>query len=842
MWLTSASLCIALAAAVDPVIVDRLAADSMKAWNAPGVAVAVLNADGTLYQKGYGVKVLGKEGGAITPKTIFAIGSTTKAFTTAALAILVDEGKLHWDDPVRKHLPDFRLSDPHASELVTIRDLVSHRTGLSRHDTLWYGSPWSREEILDRISRVPLTKPFRTSWQYQNIMFLAAGQIVARVSGAPDWEDFVQRRILDPLGMKDTNFTPADAIRAADHASPHARRNQQLQDVPWRNLDNIGSAGSINSSVEDLAKWVRVHLQDGKPILKEASWREMHTPQMAMRREEWGRNYTDETNQMTYGLGWFLQDFRGHHIVSHGGAIDGFRAQITILPKQKQAVIVLANLGEDNMPEALRWKIVDHLLEVPSASLKDWDKFLVDRGKRAAEEVARAVRVTRVEATKPSQSYAAYVGDYQHPAYGIARIGETPRGLELAWSGSRLPLSHFHYDTFTTAGNTRVTFSTNARGAVERLHYQDVDFRRIEPPALDPEKTAALFVRALKLTKGEKVIVRYDPDYLRGLTEPVEKAIRAAGGEIAATLPYAAKPTAATPAIAGCSAFVDTLSQSTVYLWMPLREEAREVTSCETRALTKWLDAGGTRRQIHFHWNGGSVLSDGLATAHQPEFDYIYAAALDIDYTQMSREQDDAIAAMRSGSSLVRVHTPAGTDIRFRIGDRPFNKQDGDASPERMQRNARVRVDREIELPAGVIRVAPLEDSANGVIVVPEARFGETVARNIRFHIENGRVIRVTATSGLEAVEAALQQGGESARQFREFGLGFNPKLLSGPKGSRILPYFAYGKGMVRLSLGDNEEIGGKVRGLYRRWFFFPDATVEVESGRVISRGPWAGR
>jgi CubicO group peptidase (beta-lactamase class C family) len=816
------------AAAVDPAVIDRLAQESMKAWSAPGVAVAIVGPDGILYSKGYGVKRLGSAD-PVTSKTIFAIGSTTKAFTVAALGTLVDQGRLNWDDPVRKHLPEFRLADPSATELVTIRDLVSHRTGLSRNDSLWYGSPWSREEILDRISRVALTKPFRSAWQYQNIMFLAAGQAAARTAGAIDWEELVQRRIFDPLGMKDTCFHPPAADDAGNaFAAPHAKRGGKVQVIPWRNIDNIGPAGSINSNVEDLAKWVQVHLNEGKPILEPATLLEMHTPQMAMRREEWGRNYTDETNQMTYGLGWFLQDFRGIHTVNHGGAIDGFRAQITLLPKQKQAVIVLANLGEDNMPEALRWKIVDHLVAAPAG--RDWDRFLIERGERAA--AATRISPKRVEGTKPSLPLSAYVGDFREPAYGIARVTQTSKGLELAWSSSRVALEHHHYDTFVSKDprfSGLVNFGLDAAGNVSRVSFQGVEFYRMPPP-LDPAKVGQLFVGALKLAQGEKVIVRFDPDYHQELTAPIEKAIRDAGGVVAASLPYVAKGTAA--ATADCPAFNRLLADTTVYLWMPLREETREVTPCETQSLVKWLDAGGAHREIHFHWNGGSVLADGLVTDHQPEFDSIYAAALNVDYAGISRDQDRAIQALRSGT--VRVHTPAGTDITFKVGERPFNKQDGDASAERMKQ-AKVRVDREIELPAGVLRVAPLEETANGIIVVPEARFGSSVARNVRLTVQAGRVVQITASSGKEAVEAVLNQGGDAARKFREFGLGFNPRLIA-PKGSRILPYFAYGTGMVRMSLGDNEEIGGSVRGgAYRRWFFFPDATVEVE-GKVISR------
>lgn len=816
----------AAAADIDPAVVDRLARDSMQAWKVPGVAVAIVDPSRTVYQQGYGVRTLGKPE-PVTPRTVFAIASTTKAFTAALIGMLVDEGKLDWDDPVRKHLPEFRLADPSASELVTVRDLLSHRTGLARNDSLWYGSPWNRDELMDRVTRVQLTKPFRSTWQYQNLMFLAAGQVAVAASGARSWEELVQKRIVGPLGMVSTTYSTND-VHNDDVASPHAKRQGKVTQIPWLNLDNIAPAGSMNSNVEDLARWVRVHLNGGKPLaLSEKTVREMHSSQMHMQQAQWGRNFTDETNQMTYGMGWFLQDFRGEHIISHGGAIDGFRAQITLLPKQKLGIIVLANLGSDNMPEALRWKLVDHILK--TSDRKDWDAFLIDRGAKAA--AAERFDPKKIPDTKPSLPLTSYVGDYSEPAYGTARISMTGKGLlQVEWAARRATLEHLHFDTFAIRNGTLeglLTFRLSAKGEVESMRFQDQTFTRVAKPPVDPNATAKRLVGALKLNKGEKVIVRFDPDYMQDLTRPIEDAVRAAGGIVAATLPYAAK--SKEPAISGCGDFVKLLNDASVYFWMPFREESREVTSCETRALTKWLDAGGAHREIHFHWNGGSVLADGLPTVHPLEYDRLYADALDIDYAALSSQQDTLIAQLRKGT--VHVRTPAGTDIRFRVGDRPFNKQDGDASAERMKA-AKVRVDREIEFPAGVLRVAPLEETANGVIVVPEGRFGSQVARNVRLTIEQGKVTRVEADSGVEAVRATLKEGGDAALRFREFGVGFNPKLLPA-KRSKVLPYFAYGSGMVRMSLGDNEELGGAVRGGggYRRWFFFPDATIQLTDG-----------
>ena len=318
---------------------------------------------------------------------------------------------------------------------------------------------------------------------------------------------------------------------------------------------------------------------------------------------------------------------------------------------------------------------------------------------------------------------------------------------------------------------------------------------------------AARIVAALKPSRGERVLFGADPAYFQELVGPLRRRLREAGA-------------------------VETsdLESADIYLWLPLG--SREITPAERAALAAWLDQGGSHREIHFHWSEGSVEPDGLRGAHSPELDRLYETALDIDYAALSAAQERAIAWLRAG--VVRVRTPAGTDLRFRVGDRPFNRQDGDASAERMKQ-ARVRVDREIELPAGVLRVAPIEESVNGRIVIPAARFPAGVARNIRLEIKAGQVVTVEADENLEAVEAALTAGGDAARRFREFALGLHPKLAA-PPGAPALPYYGYGAGVVRLSLGDNTELGGKVRGGFVRWFFFPDAAVDVE-GRVLSAG-----
>ena len=234
------------AAEIQPGTLDRLIEANRKAWDVPGVAVAIVSGDDVVYIKGFGVKRAGSSA-PVTPDTRFAICSTTKAFTTAAMGILVDDGKMNWDDPVRKHLPYFKLSDPLADANVTMRDLVSHRSGMSSHDWLWMNSTWSREEIIRRIGIVPLYRPFRAEFEYSNTMFLAAGEAVGFAAGKT-WEEFVASRLLAPLGMNNTDFSVKDVMKSADHATPHLRREGINEAVKWYNLDKVAAAGGINSS------------------------------------------------------------------------------------------------------------------------------------------------------------------------------------------------------------------------------------------------------------------------------------------------------------------------------------------------------------------------------------------------------------------------------------------------------------------------------------------------------------------------------------------------------------------------------------------------------------------
>lgn len=330
--------------------------------------------------------------------------------------------------------------------------------------------------------------------------------------------------------------------------------------------------------------------------------------------------------------------------------------------------------------------------------------------------------------------------------------------------------------------------------------------------AIPYDRLVARIVSALQPARGERVILGFDPQTFAPLEPVLRKALEAKGATVE-TLNYGDGPD-----------LEARLERTDVYIWLPAGPRAA-VSDAQREILARWLDAG-KGRQIHFHWPGGTVEPDGLPGQHSAAFDRVYVDALDIDYAALAASQQRAIARLRAGE--VHVSSPAGTDLRFRVGDRPFNRQDGDGSQARMAQ-ARVRVDREVELPAGVIRVAPIEESVHGVIVIPAARLGGRRATGIRLEFAKGRIVKASAKTEDDALQAFLKSA-PGATQFREFGLGFNPKLVP-PAGSPYLPYYGYGAGVVRLSLGDSTEVGGNVRGGGVRWFFFPDTTVTVRAG-----------
>ncbi|PYT10295.1 MAG: hypothetical protein DMF60_00545, partial [Acidobacteria bacterium] len=456
---------------------------ALKDWDVPGLAIAIVRNDQVVFARGYGIRKLG-DSTAVDEKTMFAIGSSSKAFTSASIAMLMDEGKLKWDDPVSKYLPGFQLFDPYVSREISVRDLLCHRSGLERGDFLWYGTPYSRDEIVRRVRFLKPTWSFRSTFGYQNIMYLTAGQIVAGVSGK-SWDDFIRDRIFKPLGMTSSNTSITDLKSSNDVATPHAKIDGKVEIIPWRNIDNIAAAGSINSNVVDMAQWVRLQLGEGayknQRLISSGGLKEMHTSQTVIRMEPpWSIFYSD-AHFLNYGLGWFLHDHRGRKVVEHGGNIDGMSALVAMIPEEKLGLVTLTNMNGTPLPGALASRVYDLYLGVQpkdySAELfKIYNAFL-EQGKQAQKKIEES----RVKGTSPTLALDKYAGTYKDEMYGDAKVTIENGKLALTTPGFAGDLEHWNYDTFRVTwrarslGKALVTFTLNAQGKVDEMKLPDLE-------------------------------------------------------------------------------------------------------------------------------------------------------------------------------------------------------------------------------------------------------------------------------------------------------------------------------------------------------------------------------
>lgn len=473
---------------------DRYIEQAVEDWGIAGLAIAVVEGDSVVFAEGYGVRDV-RTGEPADENTIFAIGSNSKLFTGVATGILVDEGKMEWDDPATEHLPGLQLYDPYVTREITVRDLLSHRSGLGRRgDLLWYGSGLTREEILRRVRYLEPNTSFRSEFGYQNIMFLAAGEALANAAGTT-WDEFIERRIFSPLGMERSVTSPIPLERMENVAQPHVHRDGELIPVPYRNIDNVAPAGSINSSVWDMAQWMRLLLNegtyDGREIVDSATLAEIMSPQTIFPVQP--DTLFPSMHFGAYGLGMVLQDYQGEKIAWHTGGIDGMLSLVGLLPEQDVGVVILTNTaGHNNLFTALMYRIFDAYLGAPP---RDWSVILLQRteeGEAKAEERRRAMEADRVAGTRPSLALAEYAGTYRDPLYGDVKVSTQGEGLALHLGPFVGDLEHWHYNTFRVnwregaglAGQelSFITFELNARGEVKALEIPGLeeDFERVK--------------------------------------------------------------------------------------------------------------------------------------------------------------------------------------------------------------------------------------------------------------------------------------------------------------------------------------------------------------------------
>lgn len=447
-------------------------------WGIAGLAIAVVQGDSVVFAEGYGVRDV-RSGEPVDEHTLFAIGSNTKLFTAVTAGMLVDEGKLAWDDPAIRHLPGFQLFDPYVTREITIRDLLSHRSGLGRRgDLIWYGSGRSREEVLRRVRHLDPNSSFRSEFGYQNIMFLAAGEAVGRVAGI-GWDRFVEEHIFAPLGMERSNTSARALDGEPNVATPHESTGGDPVPVPYRDIDNVGPAGSINSSAREMAQWMRMLLNEGsyegQEVVREGTLREITSPHTLMPFSP--DTLFPSTHFSAYGLGVGMRDYRGAKVLVHTGGIDGMLSLVAMVPEKDLGVVVLTNTsGRNNLFTALMYRVLDPYL---GASSRDWSGILLRRAEeqaQRADETRNRQSASRVPKTRLSLEPEAYAGRYRDPVYGNLEISREGGGLVLRFGPSFVAdLEHWHYDTFRlnwrggSAFGSQMPFATFRIGAMGRV-------------------------------------------------------------------------------------------------------------------------------------------------------------------------------------------------------------------------------------------------------------------------------------------------------------------------------------------------------------------------------------
>jgi CubicO group peptidase (beta-lactamase class C family) len=481
----------AAAPAPAPPDIDQWVARAMQTFEVPGLALAIVKDDGVVVAKGYGVRKLG-DPTPVDARTLFGIASNTKAFTATALGLLVEEGKLEWDAPVVRYLPAFAMWDPFVTREITVRDLLVHRSGLGlgAGDLLWWPeSTYDRKEIARRLRFIQPATSFRTAYAYDNVLYLIAGELIETISGQT-WENFVATRILARVGMTGSNVRHSAAAAGGNVATPHAPVDGAVRAIRPFESDNTNPAGGINSSADDMAKWLRVQLSggtlaDGSRLFSAQTARQLTAivtpipigdppPELAPLKMSFHG----------YALGFDIRDYRGHKIVMHTGGLPGYVSRVAMIPDLNVGVAVLTNQESGEAFDSIAYRVLDYYLGAPAFDWIDGYTKLharVAAGVSAAEGKASSARDA---ASKPSLALAKYAGTYRDAWYGDITIAE--EGGKLVMRFSHTPalagdLEHWQHDTFIARWRDRelradayVTFALNPDGSIDQAKMRAV--------------------------------------------------------------------------------------------------------------------------------------------------------------------------------------------------------------------------------------------------------------------------------------------------------------------------------------------------------------------------------
>ncbi len=491
--------------------------DKMADWKVPGIGIAVVKDGEVILAEGYGLRDR-EQGLPVTADTVFAIGSSSKAFAAASVAIMVDDGKLEWDKPVRDYLPNFKLKDDFASQRMTPRDLLCHRSGLPRHDLMWYNSTATREQMIERLRYLEPNRDFRTYWQYQNLMYMTAGYLAGKAAGT-SWEEVVRTRIFEPLGMKTANFSVDETQQLPDFALPYKEKDDEVLKIDFRNITEVGPAGSINASVSEMAQWVSLQLAKGRAgdqqIISEANMRHLHSPQMVIDDPLWSELFGSD--RVSYALGWFLHTFHGETLIQHGGNIDGFSALVSFMPSHNTGVVTLTNLNGNFLTEVASFYIYELLLGVEP---RDWHghmKGFVDKVKEQAKQAREQSASDRRPDTQPSHPLAEYAGDFENPGYGVLSVREDGGKLTATYNRLDMAVEHYHYDIFEAKNENfdqdyKLQYHLDLKGNVEKVAVQ-----------LEPMAPPVVFTRMADASlKNKAFLEQFVGEYeLMGMTVTV---------------------------------------------------------------------------------------------------------------------------------------------------------------------------------------------------------------------------------------------------------------------------------------------------------------------------------
>ncbi|HJZ78723.1 MAG TPA: serine hydrolase [Pyrinomonadaceae bacterium] len=520
---------------------DAFMEKTLNDWNAPGIGVGVVVGDKLVFAKGYGYRDYEKKL-PLTAQTMFTIASNTKLFTAVAAGMLVEEGKLTWDRPIKQSVPTIEFYNDYLNNTITLRDMLAHRTGITRHDSIWYKSDYSTKELFERLKYLEPKESPRQIFLYNNMMYAGAGYVIELQSGKP-WAQFVKERILQPLGMNSTVFSIADMLKQPDVGVPFTERrdSSELYKIPYyEEQQGVAPAGAIISNIEDMSHWLIALMNNGKyngkqvlppKVLQATLEPAIALPNAAGQTRGWW-----EVLNQAYGMGRWTASYRGRLIAFHGGDLPGFHSQISYMPNEHVGVIVFV-IGNHTAPlyNPISYNVYERLLGMEPTPWTDRLLEIRLKNKKAGMEARSKAGFGRVPDTKPSHALADFAGEYDHPAYGTLKIGLQNNQLQFDFHKIKMPLTHFHYDRFDTAddeenGKWSLNFSTNPQGDIDRatisLDEGEVTFVR-RPARLD-ESAAQRIAGTYVTASGGTFQVAFKPGsglYVVRLGAPDQKLI-----------------------------------------------------------------------------------------------------------------------------------------------------------------------------------------------------------------------------------------------------------------------------------------------------------------------------